>query len=156
MAERERAKAGKITLDIELQDLLDIVSKSGRQPALGDSSSHIIEGEDLKKAWFKHLLISLEKINDLVETIRRNDLVNIRNEFKEEIKELRLKIDKNEDELEKYKKDVISPINNKVITLTVKLGLWSVVAGFIGSGIMGLVLFITKEYLLKLGSLGTP
>jgi len=156
MAERERAKAGKITLDIELQDLLDIVSKSGRQPALGDSSSHIIEGEDLKKAWFKHLLISLEKINDLVETIRRNDLVNIRNEFKEEIKELRLKIDKNEDELEKYKKDVISPINTKVITLTVKLGLWSVVAGFIGSGIMGLVLFITKEYLLKLGSLGTP
>jgi hypothetical protein len=156
MAERERAKAGKITLDIELQDILDIVSKSGRQPALGDSSSHIIEGEDLKKAWFKHLLISLEKINDLVETIRRNDLVNIRNEFKEEIKELRLKIDKNEDELEKYKKDVISPINTKVITLTVKLGLWSVVAGFIGSGIMGLVLFITKEYLLKLGSLGTP
>lgn len=156
MTEQERAKSGKITLDIELQDLLDIVSKSGRQPALGDSSTHIMEGEDLKKAWFKHLLISLEKLNDLVETIRRSDLVGIRNEFKEEIKDLKAKIDKNEDELEAYKRDFISPINNKVIALTAKLGLWSVVAGFVGSGLMGLVLFIIKEYLLKLGSSGTP
>jgi hypothetical protein len=33
--------------------------------------------------------------------------------------------------------------------LAVKLGVWSVVAGFIGSGLMGLVFYTIKEHIIK-------
>ena len=149
MTNSEELKSGKVTLDIELKDLLDIVSRSDKQGGISPPTAHMMESEDLKKAWYKHLLISLEKLNDLVETIRRHDLVNLRQEFKEELKELEVKVDKNDDELKAYKKDIIDPINNKVITLVAKLGVWSVIAGFIGSGIMGGLFFLVKLLLIN-------
>ncbi len=157
MAERERIKTSTVTLDIELQDLLDVVSKSGSKPPLSnETSAHSMEGEDLKKAWFKHVLISMEKLNDQVESIRRVDLIDIQDEFKESIndvketiKKIEQKIDKAEDELKAYKKDIVSPLSDKVLTLAVKLGVWSVIAGFIGSGLMGLIFYIIKEHVIK-------
>jgi hypothetical protein len=157
MAERERIKTSTVTLDIELQDLLDVVSKSGSKPPLStETSAHSMEGEDLKKAWFKHVLISMEKLNDQVESIRRTDIVDVQNEFKisindlkEFIKRVETKVDKAEDELKVYKKEVLAPLSDKVLTLAVKIGVYSVIAGFVGSGLMGIIVYVIKEYVIK-------
>lgn len=150
MAEKSRAKTSTVTIDIGMNDLLDMVSKSGsKTPIEIAPSSHSVEGEDLKKAWFKHVLISMEKLNDQVEDIRREDIVNIRTELKANIEKLEKTVEKVEDELKAYKKDIIDPLSTKVLTLTVKIGIWSVVAGFVGSGVMGILLTIVKEYLSK-------
>jgi hypothetical protein len=175
MIEKNKTKTGTVTLDIELQDLLEIVSKSGtKSPLSSETSTHIMEGEDLRKAWFKHVLISIEKLADLIETIRRTDISNLRTELKGDIKELERdmskfndnvssckkevegKISKSDDELKKYKADIIDPISNKVLTLTVKLGVWSIIAGFIGSGLMGLIIYILKEFFIKSALTGKP
>lgn len=150
MTENDRKTTNKITLDIELKDLINIVSKGESTPTLRDISfSHSIEGEELKKAWFKHMLLSMEKLNDLIETVRRVDIVSLKNEIKEDLKSIEKKFEKADDELKQYKKDMIDPINNKVITLTVKLGLFSALAGFLGSGLMGLLLYILRDYFLR-------
>lgn len=184
--------SGKVSLDIEIKDLLDVVSKSGSRPAISEPSSHLIEGEDLKKAWFKHMLSSMEKLNDLIEKVRREDIASLKNDMKEATNKVELKVDKLETEtktirlelisqiekieknltnkitkvendffeqgkasrteLEAYKKevrDVIDPIKNRVLTITVKLGVWATVAGFAGSGIMALIVYIIKEYFMK-------
>jgi hypothetical protein len=158
MSELDDKKKGKVTLDIELDDLINIVSKSSSGPvsSIRDASfSHAVEGEDLKKAWFKHMLLSMEKLNDLIETVRRVDISNLKNDIKDEIKIIDRKLEKAEDELKVYKKDVIDPISNTVITLTVKLGLYSALAGFVGSGFMALLVYILRDYLLK-PTLGGP
>lgn len=150
MTENDRKTTNKITLDIELKDLINIVSKGESTPTLRDMSfSHSIDGEELKKAWFKHMLLSMEKLNDLIETVRRVDIVSLKNEIKEDLKSIEKKFEKADDELKQYKKDMIDPINNKVITLTVKLGLFSALAGFLGSGLMGLLLYILRDYFLR-------
>ena len=145
----DKTTSGKITLDIELQDLLNIVAKSGSPPISELSSSHMIDGEDLRKAWFKHVVLNIERHEDLIEHIRRVDLVNIRAEMKEELKRIEGKAEKAEDELKAYKTRVIDPINNKVITLTAKLRVWSFLAGLAGSGVMGILFYIIKEFILK-------
>jgi hypothetical protein len=158
MTDQESKKTGKVTLDIELGDLINMVSKSSSSPisSLRDESfSHSVESEDLKKAWFKHMLLSMEKLNDLIETVRRVDISNLKNDIKEEIKSIDRRIEKAEDDLKQYKKDVIEPINNTVITLTVKLGLYSALAGFIGSGFMAILIYILRDYLLR-PSIGGP
>ena len=157
MAERERIKTSTVTLDIELQDLLDVVSKSGSKPPLSiETTTHSMEGEDLKKAWFKHVLISMEKLNDQIDSVRRIELPDIQGEFKVDINELKelikrveVKVDKAEDELKVFKKDVISPLSDKVLTLAVKIGIYSVIAGFVGSGLMGIIVYTIKEYIIK-------
>jgi hypothetical protein len=159
--------SGKVTLDIEVKDLLNIVS-SNRAPVLSDhSDSHKWDSEDLKKAWFNHMLVSMEKLNDLIESVRRVDIVNLRSELKEEIKRVETKIDKvedslkfhkqsaenkatkTEDEFKLYKKDVIKPLQDKVLTLTIKLGVWSTIAGIVGSGVAIIVWHLIKVYVLK-------
>ena len=144
-------KTGKITLDMELKDLLDLVSKAdpGPPPISDSLSDHSFEGEDIKKAWFKHLLISLEKLNDLIEVVRRVDIVNLRNEFKAEMSELERKYEKSEDDLKSYKKDIVDPMNTKLIVLAVKISVWSVLGGVLGSGVAGLVFYAIKEYWIK-------
>lgn len=138
-------KMGKISLDIELQDLLDIVSKSGGSNKLNESSfSHMIEGEDLRKAWFKHMLISIEKLHDLVENVRRVEIGGLRIEFKEELKDLQAKIEKNEDELKEYKKDIIDPMKTSVTTITVKLGMISAFVSVVSSIVTTFVIYIIE------------
>lgn len=150
------SKKGKITLDIALQDLLDAVSKSGTASTISDSYSHVIEGEELKKAWFEHMLLSMEKLSTSVEAVKSVDMLNLRTELKQDIRRVDDKLVKTDDELKVYKKDVIEPINNKVITLTVKLGMWGVLAGFVGSGVMTLLLYIIRQYLIHPSIMGGP
>ena len=139
-AKQKNKKSNRVTLDVELQDILDIVSKSNNKILENQVTFQTIESEELRKAWFKHMLISLEKLNDLIETIRNVELVNIRSEFREETKrleeKLEKKLEKSEDELKVYKKDVIDPMNTKVTTLIVKVGIWSALVSLLTSGII--------------------
>jgi len=171
----DKSKGNKITLDIELQDLLDVVSKGANSGPIGEPlSAHDVEGEALKKAWFRHMLLSMEKISDTVEDIRRVDLFNLRTEFKEELlrvdgrlekteanikselKRIDIKAEKSEDELKVYKKDVVDPVINKVITIWVKLGMFSIIAGCIGGGIIGLIFVVLREHIIKPAVTGGP
>lgn len=164
----------KVTLDID--DLVDMVSKRKGSPiSEAPPSRHSIEGEELKKAWFNHMLISMEKISDQIQDIRKTDLAGLKAEFKEELRNLEEKINKIQDninvkidktqsdfnikiasgqeDLKSHKKDValynkevVAPINLKLATLVAKLGVWSVIAGFIGSGLMAILIFIIQKY----------
>lgn len=154
MAERPKGKSNVVTLDIEMQDLLDVVSKPNNIPSssINDPYSNNLGGEDLKKAWFKHVLISVEKLNDQIESLRYVEMENFRKEFKDDvadlkeaIKKVEVKVEKNDDELKLYKKEIIVPLSNTVVTLTVKLGIWSLIAGFVGSGVMGIILRMIKN-----------
>lgn len=154
MAERPKGKSNVVTLDIEMQDLLDVVSKPNNisSASINDPYSNNLGGEDLKKAWFKHVLISVEKLNDQIESLRYVEMENFRKEFKDDvadlkeaIKKVEVKVEKNDDELKLYKKEIIVPLSNTVVTLTVKLGIWSLIAGFVGSGVMGIILRMIKN-----------
>lgn len=175
MSIQDNIKTNKVTLDIELQDLLNVVSKKNAIGPINDVlSEHDLESETLKKAWYKHVLLSVEKLNDIIESVRRVDIANVRSEFKEEItrvvllinklesdiksdiKDIRDKATKSEDELKSYKKDVIDPMNTKVITMVVKLGMISLIGGCVGGGIIGLIFFIMKEHIIKPAVTGGP
>lgn len=168
MADKDKLKTGKVTLDIELQDLLDVVSRKGGVGPINEPlSEHDVEGEALKKAWYKHMLLSMEKLNDVVESIRRIDMVNLRNELKDDLLRIDIKIEKANDEFKiykekvndeskAYKKDIIDPLNNKVITMWVKLGMLSLIAGCVGGGIIGLIFFVLREYFIKPAVNGGP
>ena len=162
----KKQKSGQLVLDLELQDVLDIVSKAGNRSSISEElSDHVIEGESLKKAWFKHVLLTLEKLNDTVETTRtvdipqlrkelQNDIVGVRAELKGDINKVERKIERNEEDLKQYKKetrDIIDPMNKSLITLSVKIGLFALVFSFFGSGLMALIVYLIRDYLLGAG-----
>lgn len=155
MSDRDNKNKGKVTLDIELQDLVDMVSRAKTQPISGAPSQHAVEGEQIRKAWFNHMLVSMEKLGDTVQDIRTKDIVHLRqevkSELKAEIKRVEDRVVKDEDALETYKKDTVKPISDKVTAIVAKLGVWSVLAGFVGSGLMGLAFYILREYVFAKG-----
>jgi len=155
MSNRDGKKTDKVTLDIEFKDLVDMVSRSKAPLISGTYSKHMIEGEELKKAWFQHVLISMEKLGDTIQEVRTKDLVELRKElkaeFQKEIQRVEAKVIKDEDTFEIYKKETIKPIHDKLTVLVTRLATWSVLAGFIGSGLMCLLMYLAKEYFFKGG-----
>ena len=127
----------KVTLDIEMQDLVDIVSKvsSGRSIS-SSSTTRISEGEDLRKAWFKHMFISVEKLNDLIEDVRRIDIPKLRDEIS-------IRYDKVDNKVGKLE-DKFLRMSNKLSTLTGKISVWALLGGCIGSGVIALVVYLLK------------
>jgi hypothetical protein len=65
----------KIDFNIKLEDLIKIVSNMGKRPEI---SASINEADELKKAWFRHIMFSLEKLSDKVEILEKRieDLEN--------------------------------------------------------------------------------
>lgn len=198
----------EVTLKMKLEDVLGVVSKSSRRPIMDTQSViHDAEGEDIKKAWFRHVLSSMEKLNDLVETIRSVDISNLKADLKDEIRKVEGRLDRlerqvrdnrnellgridkvdteltkkiestyqnllnkveevnrdlqkyklvvdskfnqTEKELAAYKKEIIEPMRLKVLTISIKLGVWAALAGLVGSGIFAAVGYFLKEYFFK-------
>ena len=197
-----------VTLNMKIEDILDAVTRTEGKPISESAAAHIAEGEDLKKAWFKYMLSSMEKLNDLVEAIRRVDIVNLKTDLKEDCrkaesridkieqqvrdnrKEIESKVDKldkdltaqidrshrelldkitevNRDlqayklrvdtrfnvadkEIEQYKKEVIEPLKIKILTISVKLGVWATIAGLIGSGIGIFSFYLARIFIFRL------
>jgi hypothetical protein len=192
----------EVTLKMKLEDVLGAVSKTNGGPVTTGSSIQDAEGVELRKAWFRHVLSSVEKLNYLVETIRSVDLSNLKVDLKDEIRkveyrlerleqlvrdnrqevlsnidkvdtELTRKVENSYQELLKriedvnrdlqsyktivdskfnqaqkeflaYKKEVVDPLRMKILTISVKLGVWATLAGVVGS-----TLFTIGWYLLK-------
>lgn len=157
MNKRDDNNTGKVTLDIELKDLLGMVSSSKEPPITNFPTQHAMDGEDLRKAWFKHVLISIEKLSDTVQELRAKELVDLRKELKSEfhndINRIEIRITKNEDSLELYKKEVIKPVERKINTLMVKMGMWAALFGFISSGVMALIVYWARDYFFPKGGL---
>lgn len=150
MSDIDDRRSRKVTLDMEIEDLVEMVSKrKGALISEAPPSQHSIEGEELRKAWFKHMLLSMEKLSDQILDIRKTDLAQLKADLKEDLRTLDAKVIKNQDSLEAYKKDVVGPISIKLTTLVAKLGVWSVIAGFIGSGLMAMLVFILQKYVFK-------
>jgi len=179
-----RDDKNKLTLSVEIKDLIDIVSKSKDNLSLLSPDTHtFLEAEELKKAWFRHLLVSLEKLHEIVESIRREALPEVSKEVKKELNQLehelkenitkvekafkdaldkledthKSDIDKNiraiekiEDKLtksnealDKYKVEVIGPLNDKVTVIATKMATIGLLAGGVGS----VIFLIIKELL---------
>jgi len=166
MTTEDSRDGDKVKLSVEIQDLIEIVSKSGNRLSLSHSDDRrsSIEAEELKKAWFNHLLISLEKLHNAIEDVRRTDIPELRKELKEELAKIEkdLKEDiakaessfkaevgrlekliiKNETNITEVSKTLI-PLNDKVTELRTKMALIGVLAGSIGS----LIFLIIKTLL---------
>jgi Rad3-related DNA helicase len=187
MENEDQVDKNKVMLSREIKDLIDMVSRSKNSLSLvsmGDNSS-LSEAEELKKAWFRHLLVSLEKLNDTIENIRREDLPETKKELKLDLNKLEhdLKIEltktetafkaeitkienkhkeemdkvvkaaekaderfiKSNETLDKYKSEVIVPLNEKVTVIVTKMSLIGMLAGAVGS-----IIFLIIKELLKL------
>jgi DNA anti-recombination protein RmuC len=203
----EKKLADEITLKMKIEDILEVVSKSSKSSMISDSQTHFAEGEDLKKAWFRHMLFSMEKLNDLVETVRSVDITNLKTDLKEEIRKVELRIEKLEQqikenrtelfskidkvdtelttkldkshqellkkieevhrdlqaykitvenkfntaekELKEYKKEVVDPLKTRLLTVSVKLGVWATVAGLVGSGLFAFGFYLVRIFVFK-------
>ena len=204
---KDPKKSEEITLKMKIEDILEVVSKSGSRAMISDNASHIAEGEDLKKAWFRHVLSSMEKLGSLVETIRSVDMTNLKSDLKDEIRKVEARLDRIEQqirdnrkelsekaetidktltakidssykellsrveelnrdlqayklnvdvkfndadkELSAYKKDVIQPLKDALLTISVKIGIFAALAGFMGSGIFAGLAYLIKIYIFK-------
>lgn len=203
----EKKLAEEITLKMKIEDILEVVSKSGNRSMISDTQTHSAESEDLKKAWFRHMFSSMEKLNDLIENVRSVDITNLKIELREEIKKVEIRIEKlegqikenrnellskvdkvdatltdkidrshiellkkieeiygdlqtykttieskfnnAEKELKEYKKEVVDPIKVKLLTISIKLGVWATVAGLVGSSLFALGFYLMKVYVFK-------
>lgn len=132
----------------ELQDLINSVAKSKEAP-LAQHNQHNVDGEELKKAWFNYVLLSIEKLHDALEKVRREDLVELKKEIRIEIQRVEDKVNKLDDNFESYKKDVVGPLSTKLLVLTTKLAMWGILTGIIGSIIGPILLWLLKEILIK-------
>ena len=163
--EDRKQKSGKLVLDLELQDILDLASKTNPRSTISESlSNHVIESEALKKAWFKHVLLSLEKLDDYLETTRnveipqlraelRKEIYDLKLELKEIISELKVQVVKDEEAFSKFKVDKIEPMSTNLTVLKVKVAMFAAGCGFLGGGLMALIIYLLRDYILK-GMLG--
>ena len=149
MDNQEGSEKKKIVLEVGLQDLIDIASKSNEAPLTQQSIQHSVDGEELKKAWFNYVLLSIEKLHDALEKVHREDLMELKKELREEIRRIEDKVTKLDDGLELYKKEVVDPLNVKSIVLTTKLAMWGVLAGLAGGCFGPILLWLLKEVLVK-------
>lgn len=148
---------GKVTLDIEeFKSLLGTGSQEEhRTRAISlETEQHREMGEAHQKAWFSLVVSTISQLNDAVEKLRSEDIVSLKKEIKRDIEKLETRIGKDEDALEEYKKDIIGPLNDKLITLNVKIGMWGILAGFFGSGLMALLISIVRAFMVT--ATGTP
>lgn len=74
--------------DVSLAELLDLM---GRNKPLFSEKDQGSEGELLKKAWFNHVLVTLEKLDASVDNLQ-NDVNNIKQQLFKDLVELREKI----------------------------------------------------------------
>lgn len=130
----------KITLTLNLDDVIGKASKSTAGPISGQDE-HFLEAEALKKAWFDMLVRSLEKLDARLEELRK--------ELKSEILRVEVKIEKADTDLETYKKEVIVPLERKLLVLTTKLGIWSGIAGMLGAGLFTFLAWAGKEIISR-------
>ncbi len=166
----DRPDKNKLSFEVGIQDIMEMVSKAGRGgDFIGSGSKEAAEAEAIKKAWFQMMLSSIEKLQDQIENIRRGELVNIRRDYEKRIDKIEARLERLEEnlkqEIEKVeadlkaheteykddKKTVIDPIKTNLTKLNVKMGFYGAIGGVISSAIVTLLLYAINEWYIKTG-----
>lgn len=111
----------EVTLKMKLDDILGVVTKSGRGRVLSQASVHDTDGEDIKKAWFRHMLISMERLSDLVESVRSVDISNLKSDLKDEIRRVEKRLEGLGQQVIDNRKELLAHSNKIDTDLTGKL-----------------------------------
>lgn len=162
---------GKITLDIK--DLIGVVAKglSGAGHAPISGSSHSAETEQVTKDWINATVRSIAAVSATLETVRTIEIPAVKKEFRDELIKIEKRLDKNDttrvskesivvlkeiiDKLERkvdkqievfedLKTKTIKPISDSLIAISVKIGIYGLIAGFVGSGLMAFVIYVVQ------------
>lgn len=166
-------KPGKLTIDIELKDLLGAVAKgiggSGTSPI--SENSHAAEAQDITKAWVKSTYDVINNVALTLENVRSKELPELKSELRRDITKLETRLDKNDtvrvekealapvkenlgkletkvekqiEAFETLKTKTIKPLSDSLIAISVKIGIYGLIAGFIGSGLMAFVVYVLQ------------
>jgi len=140
---------GKITVTAEqLQSFLELATQGMKGTAsrgIGlESETHREQGEDYQKTWYHLMVNTVSKLADTVEKLRSEELVGVKKELKEEIDKVDKRVTKNEDALNEYKKDIIKPLNDKLIGLDVKFGIYALLASAASGGLVAYLFWLLK------------
>jgi archaellum component FlaC len=111
----------EVTLRMKLDDILGVVTKSGRGRVLSQDSFNDTDSEDIKKAWFRHMLKSMERLSDLVESVRSVDISNLKSDLKDEIKRVEKRLEGLGQQVIDNRKEVLANANKIDTDLTGKL-----------------------------------
>lgn len=140
---------GKITLESEqFSKFLDLIAQGGNSTPIraisAETEKHAVDGVEAQKAWFRQTAVTVEKLSERVDKLRDVELVELKKELKREIEKLEKQVTKNEDALTKYKTDIIKPLNDKLIGLDIRLGIYTLIASAIGGGLVAYFVWILK------------
>lgn len=150
MSEKDKKPDSTVTLDVGLEELLNIVSKVGSS-SLG-ISDHSSKAAEVGRAWHEAVFKNIEKLSEAIETVRRVDLENVRVDLRERIDKLEARMEKEEASLHEYKRDVVRPLE-KAMTELIALskaegkksgGFWGGLTATIISVVIGVVIALIK------------
>jgi hypothetical protein len=115
MSDKDKKGDNTVTVDLKLEELLNIVARVGSSPlGISDSSSEAVE---VGKAWHEAVFKNIEKLSEAIETVRRVDLESVRVDLKERIEKLEARMDKEEAALNEYKKEIVRPMEKNLYDL---------------------------------------
>lgn len=129
-------------------------------PSLLASHNYISEAEAVRKAWFKHVLLNIEKLYQIVEEVRKegilnlqtlnNDIKGIADEINKKVDILVNKLSETEVNLKTNTKKPVEFLEKAAIpTIKFNLIMCSVLSGLVGGGLVAIVIFVIKEIFLK-------
>ena len=124
---------GKITLSLDVADVISKVSQSKAGPISGPDD-HFREAEAIKKAWYDLLYKSVEKLDIRLDKFRD---------------ELKVEITRVDTKAEKLESDIVIPLQTKFVELKTKIGVWASIAGVVGSLVFSGLGWLAKEIAAK-------
>lgn len=158
---------GKLSFDIDFKDIVQMVSQAGQKSFIGADPKEAAESEAIKKAWFEHMLLSIEKLQDAIEDVRRVEIYNLKKDvekylekleknlekfeagLKVEIAKVEVSLKEHEKEYKDDKKTVIDPMRTNLTRLSVKMGFYGAMGGILSSAIVTLILYAINEWFIK-------
>lgn len=162
-------KRGKLYFDINFEDIVKMVSQAGQSNFIGSGTKEDEASEAIKKAWFEHMLLSIEKLQDAIEDLRRIELHNLKKDIEKTLDKIEIRLNKLESDLKteilkvekslkehekEYKDDkktVIDPMRTNLTRLSVKMGFYGAIGGILSSALVTLILYALNEWLIKKG-----
>jgi len=111
----------EVTLRMKLDDILGVVTKSGRGRVLSNNAYDDVDSEDIKKAWFRHMLKSMERLSNLVESVRSVDISSLKSDLKDEIRRVEKRLEGLGQQVIDNRKELLANTSKIDTDLTAKL-----------------------------------
>lgn len=157
----------KLSFEVGLQDIINLASRAGSNSFIGSGTKEDAEAEAIKKAWFEHMLLSIEKLQDQIDAVRRVELKHLKDDLDKKIDKIEARLEKleqaikhdiekveaslkaHETEYKDDKKTVIDPIKTNLTKLSVKMTFYGMIGGVLSSAVITLVLYMINEWVIK-------